>query len=267
MEGPARVAVEPGADLVLFVRSVIVEDHMDCLVRRHLALDAVEEADELLMAVALHVLRDSRAVQHVEGSEERRCAVPLVVVCHRAGAALLHWQAGLGSVEGLDLRLLVDRQHHGMGQRIDIQANDGRQLLGEGRVVGELEVPPAMRAETVGLPDTLHRRRCNAGDLGHRAQRPMGRLMRRRSLRQADDLGDMLRRDRRLSRRTGPVAQQSIDAFVHEPLLPAPDTGLGLVGLGHDGRGAQTIAAQKDNTHRQTCFCGLPGAATIACKR
>lgn len=47
---------------------------------RHLALDAVEEADELLMAVALHVLRDDRAVQHVEGSEERRCAVPLVVV-------------------------------------------------------------------------------------------------------------------------------------------------------------------------------------------
>lgn len=67
--------------------------------------------------------------------------------------------AGLGSVEGLDLRLVVDRQHHGMSRRIDIQANDGRQLLGEGRVVGELEVPPAMRAETVGLPDTLHRRR------------------------------------------------------------------------------------------------------------
>lgn len=94
MEGPARVAVEPGADLVFFVSGVIVEDHMDCLVRRHLALDAVEEADELLMAVALHVLCDDRAVQHVEGSEERRCAVPLVVACHRAGAALLHWQAG-----------------------------------------------------------------------------------------------------------------------------------------------------------------------------
>jgi hypothetical protein len=47
---------------------------MDCLVRRQLVLDAVEEADELLVAGALHVLRDDRAVQHVEGSEERRCA-------------------------------------------------------------------------------------------------------------------------------------------------------------------------------------------------
>ena len=58
VESPAWMTVEPGADLVLLVRRVIVEDHVDGLVRRHLALDAVEEADELLMAVALHVLPD-----------------------------------------------------------------------------------------------------------------------------------------------------------------------------------------------------------------
>ena len=106
---------------------------------RHLALDAVEEADELLMAVALHVLADDRAVEHVERGEQRRRAVPLVVVGHGAGAALLHRQAGLGAVERLDLRLLVDRQHHGVGRRVDIQADDVDELLGEGRVVGELE--------------------------------------------------------------------------------------------------------------------------------
>ena len=50
------MAGELGADLVLLVRGVVVEDDVDGLVRRHLALDAVEEADELLMAVALHVL-------------------------------------------------------------------------------------------------------------------------------------------------------------------------------------------------------------------
>jgi hypothetical protein len=55
----------------------------------------------------------------------------------------------LGTIEGLDLRTLVDRQHHGVGRRIDIQADDGREPLGEGRVVGELEVPPAVRAEAV----------------------------------------------------------------------------------------------------------------------
>ena len=69
------MAGEPGADLVLLVRGVVVEDDVDGLVRRHLALDAVEEADELLMAVALHVLCDDRTVQHVERGEQRRRAM------------------------------------------------------------------------------------------------------------------------------------------------------------------------------------------------
>jgi hypothetical protein len=46
---------------------------VDGFVRRHLALDAVEEADELLMAMALPVLSDDRTVQHVERGEERHC--------------------------------------------------------------------------------------------------------------------------------------------------------------------------------------------------
>src|SRR5690606_33940118 len=103
VEGPARMTIEPGSDLVLLVGGVIVEDHMDRLVRRDLALDAVEEADELLVAVALHVLRDDRAVQNVERGEERRRAVPFVVMGHGAGAALLHGKARLGPVERLDL--------------------------------------------------------------------------------------------------------------------------------------------------------------------
>ena len=119
----------------LSLRRVIVEDHVDGLVRRHLALDAVEEADELLMAVALHVLPDDRSIQNVERREQRGRAVAFVVMGHGAGAALLHRQAGLGAVECLDLRLLVDRQHHRMGRWIDIQADDIGELLGEGRVV------------------------------------------------------------------------------------------------------------------------------------
>ncbi len=61
----------------------------------------------------------------------------------------------------------------------------------------------------MGLPDALHSRRSNAGGLGHRTQRPVRRLMRRRFLRQAHDLGDAPRRDRRLSGQTGTVAKQA----------------------------------------------------------
>ena len=150
VEGPAWVAVEPGADLVLLVGDVIVEDDMNGLVVRHLALDAVQEADELLMAMALHVLPDDRAIQHVERGEQGRRAVALVVMRHRAGAPLLHRQAGLGAVERLDLRLFIDRQHHGMGRRIDIQADDIYELVGEGRVVRELELV-AQRRTLLGV--------------------------------------------------------------------------------------------------------------------
>ena len=141
------------------------------------------------MAVALHVAADDRAVEHVERGEQRGGAVALVVVGHGAGAALLHRQARLGAVERLDLALLVDRQHDGMGRRIDIEADDVVELLGEGRVVGQLEGAPAMRREAVGVPDLHDRGRGDAGRLGHRAPRPVGRLVRRRLERQRDDLG------------------------------------------------------------------------------
>ena len=80
-------------------------------------LDGVEEADELLMAMALHAPSDDLAVQHVEGGEQRGRAVALVVVGHGAGAAALHGQAGLRAVERLDLALLVDRQNHRVSGR------------------------------------------------------------------------------------------------------------------------------------------------------
>lgn len=186
-------------------------------------------------------------------------SVPFVVMGHGAGAALLHWQAGLGAVERLDLRLLVNRQHHRMGRRIDVQVDDVGEFLGEGRIVRQLEVPPAVRPEAVGLPDRLHRRGCDAGDLRHGAQRPVGRFVRWRLLRQADDLGDAPRRDRRLAGWTRPVAKQAIDARAHESLLPAPHAGLGLGGLGHDRRGAETLLAQKIDTRPPDVLLGALG--------
>jgi len=66
--------------LPLLVRRIIVEDYMDGLVDGNLALDAVKETDELLMVVALHVLPDDGTVQHVERGEQRRRAVPFVVM-------------------------------------------------------------------------------------------------------------------------------------------------------------------------------------------
>ncbi len=64
---------------------------------------------------------------------------------------------GLGAVQGLDLRLLIDTEHHGVGGRIDIELDDVAGLGGELRIVGRLEGPDTVRGQAVGFPDALNR--------------------------------------------------------------------------------------------------------------
>ena len=78
------------------------------------AFDGLDELQELLMAVPGHAFMDDMACGDVEGCEEGGGAVPLVVVRHGAGSALLEWEAGLGAVQSLDLALLVEGENHGV---------------------------------------------------------------------------------------------------------------------------------------------------------
>ena len=43
---------------------------------------------------------------------------------HGAAAAPFEWQAGLCAIERLDLALLIDRHHHRMGRRINIEEDE-----------------------------------------------------------------------------------------------------------------------------------------------
>ena len=69
----------------------------------HLGLDGIEEADELLVPVALHVAANDVPSRTLSAANSVVGAVTLVIVGHRASPALLHRQAGLGAVKGLDL--------------------------------------------------------------------------------------------------------------------------------------------------------------------
>src|SRR5215212_4645284 len=110
VEDETRMAIEPGADVGMLVDGIVVENDVDDLTDRHLRLDGVQKSNEFLMTMTLHVAADDRAVEDVECGEQRRCAVPFVVVCHGSQPALLQWQARLGAIECLNLALLVDRQ-------------------------------------------------------------------------------------------------------------------------------------------------------------
>src|SRR5262249_25151165 len=113
---------QPFADLGMLVGGIVVDDCVDILASGNLGVDGVEEADELLMAMTLHVAADNGAVENVEGGEQSgrpmavrtlqrklyRKAKERKPMSHGTGAAGLHRQARLGAIEGLDLPLLVD---------------------------------------------------------------------------------------------------------------------------------------------------------------
>lgn len=86
------------------------------------------------MFVSGHIACEDRAGECVE-SGEQRCSVVLIVVGHLAGVNLLHGQAQQGSVERLDLALLIDGQDDGVDQRADIEADDGGKLFRKHRIV------------------------------------------------------------------------------------------------------------------------------------
>src|SRR5262249_24261346 len=122
---------KPFADLRLPVSGIVVDDRVNRLSLGNVRVDLVEEADEFLMSMALHVAADNGAVEDIEGGEQRGRAVALVVVRHRSGATRLHWQSRLGAIESLDLALLVDREDDGVGGRVDIETDHIPELVGE----------------------------------------------------------------------------------------------------------------------------------------
>ena len=110
VERPARVARQPSPNGGMLVGGVVVDDRVDRLSGRNLALDGVEEADELLMPMALHVAADHGSVEHVHRREQGRRPIALVIVGHGSGATLLQRQTGLCSIERLDLALFIDAE-------------------------------------------------------------------------------------------------------------------------------------------------------------
>src|ERR1700722_2084036 len=176
VEDEARMAGQPSLDLWMLMSGVVVDNGMNDFAGGHLGFHGIEEADELLMAGALHAAANDLALEHVEGGKEGSGAVADVVMGHRSATALLDRQTGLGAVQRLDLAFLVERQHHSMGRWIDIEADDLAQLVGASLVVGQLELTHPMRLGPVGAPNALHRADADTDRFGHGRRGPIRRL-------------------------------------------------------------------------------------------
>jgi len=132
--------VEPSAHFGLLVGGVVVENDVDGLVGGQLGFDGVEETDELLMSVALHVAADHRAIEDIERGKQRGRAIALVIVGHGRPTSALERKPRLGPVERLNLALFIDRQHDGVGRWRDIEPDDVVQFCCEGLVVGTVRI-------------------------------------------------------------------------------------------------------------------------------
>ena len=132
-----------------------------------------------------------------------------------------------------------------MGRRIDVQTHDVLELGRELGVLGQLEALDAVRLQAVRGPDPLHRAQREAGRLGHRPARPVGRFAGRFAEGQIDHPLDHRLGHRRRARRPALVPQQPVDTRDREPLLPAPDRGLGAAHLTHDRKRAEPLRCQQ----------------------
>ena len=116
----------------------------------------------------------------------------------------------------------VDTEHQRAVRRRQIEAYDVADLVHEERVAGELEGLRAVRLHAEGRPYPPDRRVRQPALPGHRTERPVGRVGRRRLQRPLDDRGHLLVRERSRPSRTR-LIRQPLDALLQEAAAPLAD--------------------------------------------
>ena len=176
----------------------------------------------------------------------------------------------MGPVQGLDLRLLVDAQHHGVVGGMEVKSHDISDLLDEEGVVGELERARQMRLDAKEREPALHGGLGDALGGAHQAHAPVlgvGRLLLQGA---ADHLGDLLVVV--AAGTTGAkLVMQALNAEFEEASTPLAD-GLGrspdpfghcpvgeALGTGQDHAGSQGPSREADWWNGR-----LPGADVAA---
>jgi hypothetical protein len=133
------------------------------------------------------------------------------------GLPWAHRQQGLRPVERLDLRFLVDAQHHGAIRRIEVEPDDVPHFFDKQRIVRQLEGFAAMRLQPVGLPDAVDGRWRMANRRRHSPQAPVRSTGWPCLQRPADRVGDLIVAD---------LPGCARPRLVVEPIQPQPSEAL-----------------------------------------
>jgi len=116
------------------MRGVVVQDEVHVEVGWHLHVNAIQELAELGSAVPPMQFACDLPRGDVQRSEKRRGAVTFVVIGAPLDLARPHRQRRLGSIEGLDLALLIGAQHQRSFRWVEIQTDNVADLLDQLRI-------------------------------------------------------------------------------------------------------------------------------------
>lgn len=133
---------------------VVVHDQVDFRIGGKVALQMVEEEDELLAAVSVLACTDHLAIENVEGGKQRRRAVTLVIVRLPLGQPRWQWKDRGDPVQCLDLALLVHAQYQRAVRRIQVKADNVPHFCFKLRIIGQFEA-----LDSVWLPRRAAARR------------------------------------------------------------------------------------------------------------
>src|ERR1700704_2786107 len=106
----ARVCVKELLDRGRLMGAAVIEDDVQVQARWHRLHNLLQKADKLLAVVTLRDPSDDLSRGDVESRVQTRGAVTLIVVPAALDLARPQGKQGPSAIQGLDLRLLIDRQ-------------------------------------------------------------------------------------------------------------------------------------------------------------
>jgi len=127
----ARVPGQPALYFGMLMGGVVIANQVELPVRRDGLIDQTEKFEPFLVAMLLLAQAKDFAVGRIQRGKQSGGAVAFVIMRHGRAAPALQRQTRLGTVQSLDLALLVGAQHQRVFGRIEVQADDVFQFLRE----------------------------------------------------------------------------------------------------------------------------------------
>src|SRR5215468_3682838 len=202
--------------------SVIVQNEMNVQGLRPRLIDPIEELTELYRPVTTMKLANNSTALDFERRKQRSGPVASIVVTASFALARPHRQHRLRTVQGLNLRLFVDRQNQGFSGRIEVQSYNVANLLNEQRILGKFEGFASVGSQSKGTPDAPYAGVAQPTGLGHRTGAPMRGIFRRRFQSHCQYLLYLPITEPQWRTQTRFI-EQTIKAFVHKPAAPLPN--------------------------------------------